>query len=72
MLTYAGGDVIQLLQLYAPSVGCLVYSTGGGTCPKPLPEGIVALLADPRVVKCGVNIEGDARRLAVLTHADVC
>eukprot|EP00802_Teleaulax_amphioxeia_P019656 Tamp_19897.p1 GENE.Tamp_19897~~Tamp_19897.p1 ORF type:complete len:363 (+),score=46.94 Tamp_19897:161-1090(+) len=61
-----GGDVIQLLQLYSPCVGTLVYSTGGGasTCRKPLPDGIVALLADPRVVKCGVNIEGDARRIA--------
>jgi hypothetical protein len=64
-----GGDVIQLLQLYSPCVGTLVYSTGGGasTCRKPLPDGIVALLADPRVVKCGVNIEGDARRIAVYT-----
>ena len=61
-----GGDVIQLLQLYSPSVGSLVYSTGGGasTCRKPLPDGIVALLSDPRVVKCGVNIAGDARRVA--------
>jgi hypothetical protein len=62
----SGGDVIQLLQLYSPAVGSLVYSTGGGESSrrKPLPDGIVALLADPRVVKCGVNIAGDARRVA--------
>jgi hypothetical protein len=62
----SGGDVIQLLQLYSPFVGSLVYSTGGGarSSRKPLPDGIVALLADPRVVKCGVNIAGDARRVA--------
>ena len=54
-------EKVDTIQLYAPgSPGCLVYSTGDDAT---LPACLAKLLGDDRVIKLGVNVQGDASRL---------
>ena len=50
------------LQLYAPWAGALVFSTGSYEVDE-LPQPLVELLADEKVVKLGCNVWGDGIRL---------
>jgi hypothetical protein len=61
-----GGSVIQVIQLYAPKLGSLVYSTGGGTINerKCLPSGLQKLLGHSRLIKVGINAYENALRIA--------
>jgi hypothetical protein len=63
---HTGNNVIQVIQIYAPGFGSLVYSTGGGTVHERhgLPAGLSRLLGHARLLKVGVNARQNAERIA--------
>jgi len=62
----AGGSVVQVIQLYSPVLGSLVYSTGGGNVSnrKALPSGLQKVLGHSRLIKVGVNAYQSALKIA--------
>ena len=62
----AGGSVVQVIQLYSPVLGSLVYSTGGGSVSnrKALPSGLQKVLGHSRLIKVGVNAYQSALKIA--------
>ena len=61
-----GGGVVQVIQLYSPVLGSLVYSTGGGAIKdrRALPSGLQKVLGHSRLIKVGVHAHQNAIRIA--------
>ena len=61
-----GGDVVQIIELYSPVLGSLVYSTGGGAVSerRALPSGLQKVLGHSRLIKVGVQAHQNAIRIA--------
>lgn len=62
----AGGNVVQVIQLYSPVLGSMVYSTGGGSVNdrRALPSGLQKVLGHSRLIKVGVNAHQCSLRIA--------